>query len=113
MSPSPTDLLAEAARIPFRGWDFSVLGDRLVLEPPSWSFERTVDGEAERAGSMLDLGTGAVFADIGALAWYLLNVPWAVPGFDIETHRDALLRLHGRPVRVPAPRFWLRARSPG
>jgi hypothetical protein len=44
--------------VPFRGWDFTVLGDRLVLEPPAWSFERMVDEAAARASSMLDMGTG-------------------------------------------------------
>jgi len=50
-----------------------------------------------------------VFADIGALAWYLTNVPWAVPDFSVEGQRPALLRLHGSPIRVSSERFWLRA----
>jgi SAM-dependent methyltransferase len=250
---SAAQLLRDAREIPFRGWDFSVLGDRLVVEPPPWSFERIVDDEASRAASMLDMGTGGgewlsgrrhaartvateswlpnvpvaaarlesvgiavvhdegavdnadqadskprgrlafrdgafdlvvnrhesfvavevcrvlrgggvfvtqqagsgaaafhellaleqpldrdfhielaieqlkraglrieeavvgsattVFADIGALAWYLINVPWGVRGFSIERHGDALLRLHGRPLRVPSERFWIRARA--
>src|SRR5204863_5382205 len=58
MASSAEQLLQQALDIPFRGWDFSVLGDRLVLEPPPWSFERIVDDEAVRAGSMLDMGTG-------------------------------------------------------
>jgi SAM-dependent methyltransferase len=242
--------------VPFRGWDFTVLGDRLVLEPPAWSFERMVDEAAARASSMLDMGTGggewlsgrrraavrtvategwppnvplaaarlallgvpvvrdegaadnvdqetgpargrlafragafdlvvsrheafaaaevrrvlvtggtfltqqasagarpfhellglapppdrdlhldlacaqlaragfeihdtaegtatAVFRDVGALAWYLANVPWAVPDFSPERHRDALVALDGAPIRVEAERFWLRAVAPG
>ena len=51
----------------------------------------------------------AVFADIGALAWYLSNVPWAVPDFSIDRYRPQLLRLHGEPIRVPAERFWIAA----
>ena len=27
-------LLQAALELPFRGWDFSVIGDRLVVEPP-------------------------------------------------------------------------------
>ncbi len=250
---SPEELLEQALEIPFRGWDFSVLGDRLVLEPPPWSFEQVVDDAAADAASMLDMGTGGgewlsnrrlapctvateswppnvplaaarlrplgvavvrvegaidnadqatseprgrlafraaafdlvvnrhesfvaaevrrvlraggvfltqqagsgaqqfhellgleppadddfqldlgveqleqgglrveyaevgaattVFADIGAFAWYLGNVPWAVPDFSIERHRDALLRLSGRPIRVSSQRFWIRARA--
>ena len=247
MAPPPDRLLEEATRIPFRGWDFSVLGGRLVLEPPAWRFEDLVDELVAGAASMLDMGTGggewlagrrhppgtvateswppnvplaaarlsplgiavvhdegaadnvdqrpgheggrlafrdgsfdlvvnrheafvaaevhrvlrpggtfvtqqadsgsqqfhdllglrpppveevgldllvtqlagagfaieraeagtatAVFADVGALAWYLVNVPWAVPGFEIDRHRDALLALHGRPIRVTSPRL--------
>ncbi len=54
---SAEQLLREALDIPFHGWDFSVLGDRLVLEPPPWSFEQIVDDEAGRAAFMLDMGT--------------------------------------------------------
>ena len=50
-----------------------------------------------------------IFADIGALAWYLRSVPWAVPGFSISAYRNALIRLHGDPIRVTAKRFWVRA----
>jgi SAM-dependent methyltransferase len=245
--PAALRLLEEAKTVPFHGWDFSVLGDRLVLEPPAWRFEEIVDHLAATATSMLDMGTGggewlgarrhpsrtvateswppnvplaaarlaplgipvvhdegavdnvdqrpgredgrlafrdgsfdlvvnrheafvagevhrvvqpggtfvtqqatsgsqqfhelvgldppaveevglellvaqleatgfvvtraevgsatAVFADVGALAWYLHNVPWAVPGFDIDQHRDALLALHGQPIRVTSPRL--------
>jgi SAM-dependent methyltransferase len=244
-------LLSAALDVPFRGWDFSVLGDRLVLESPPWSFEQIVDDAAVQAVSMLDMGTGGgewlsnrrhaartvateswppnvpiaatrlrrfgiavvrdegatdnadqatsaprgrlafrdaafdlvvsrhesfvaleihrvlrdggvfitqqagsgsrrfhellgleppadtdfrldlaveqleraglhvtrsavgtattVFADIGALAWYLSNVPWGVPDFSIQRHRDALLRLPDGPIRVPSERFWIRA----
>jgi SAM-dependent methyltransferase len=252
-SSSADRVLQEALEIPFCGWDFSVLGDRLVLEPPPWSFEQIVDDEVVRAASMLDMGTGGgewlssrrkaartvateswppnvplaagrlgplgiavvrdegaidnadqatresrgrlafcdaafdlvvnrheafvadevrrvlreggvfvtqqagsgarqfhellalepppdddfhiqlafeqlqraglrversgvgfattVFADIGALAWYLSNVPWGVPDFSIERHRDALVRVHGSPIRVRSERFWIRARA--
>jgi SAM-dependent methyltransferase len=50
-----------------------------------------------------------IFADIGALAWYLRSVPWAVPGFSISAYRHALIRLHGDPIRVASKRFWVRA----
>ena len=253
MASSAEQLLEEALEVPFRGWDFSVLGERVVVEPPPWSFEQLVDDEAARAASMLDMGTGGgeslsqrrraahtvateswapnvpvaaarlrplaivvvrdegaadnadqatreprgrlafrdaafdlvvnrhesfvarevrcvlregggfltqqagsgarefhellgleppadddfhidlaveqledaglrveasavgaattVFADIGALAWYLTNVPWGVREFSIERHRDALLQLHGSPIRIASERFWVRARA--
>jgi SAM-dependent methyltransferase len=62
----------------------------------------TVDEAAEGQAT-------TVFADIGALAWYLRSVPWAVPGFSINAHRQALIRLHGDPIRVTSKRFWVRA----
>jgi SAM-dependent methyltransferase len=250
-SAAAEQLLRHALEIPFRGWDFSVLGDRIKLIPPPWSFEQLVDEEAARATSMLDMGTGGgewlsqrqhpartiategwppnvpiasarlrpigvavvpdegaldnveqatgpergrlafrnaafdlvvnrheafvatevrrvlraggtfltqqassgtdafhellglelppdkdfhvdlaiaqledaglvveesavgtattVFADIGALAWYLSSVPWAVPGFSIARHREALLARHGDPIPVTSERFWVRA----
>jgi hypothetical protein len=252
MAVDPNELLAEAEATAFQGWDFSALGDRLVLEPPHWDFEEIVASAAVGAASMLDMGTGGgewlsslrarapvtaategwhpnvavavarlrvlgvpvvytegapdnhrqeagdpagrlpfrseafelitnrhesfradevarvlsrdgsfvtqqtqsgsrqfhellgsappdlheleldmivaqlrdaglnideaeigtattVFADIGALAWYLRSVPWAVPGFTINKYRQPLLRLHNGPIRVPHQRFWLRA----
>ena len=53
--------------------------------------------------------TTTVFADIGALAWYLRSVPWAVPDFSVSAYRQALIRLHGDPIRVTSKRFWIRA----
>lgn len=50
------------------------------------------------------------FADVGALAWYLRMIPWALPGFDITTHRDALERAAGRDLLVYQGRFLLSCR---
>lgn len=57
------------------------------------------------------------FADVGAFAWYLRAVPWAVEGFSIATHRAELGRLHermqsGDVLRVALPAFWFVARRP-
>ncbi len=250
------ELLERATDVPFRGWDFSLLGGRLTLEPPPWSLERMVAELVDPGTTMLDMGTGGgewlsglvrssrvvateswapnvpvaaarlqplgiavvrdegaidnvdqegqelpgrrgrlafragafdlvvnrheafvpdevrrvlrvggvfltqqattgsgefhrllgldppvleeltlalvveqltraglaiegsgegvattTFGDIGALAWYLSNVPWAVPGFTVPRCRDALLQLHGDPIRVPSTRFWVLARA--
>ncbi len=56
------------------------------------------------------------FADIGALAWYLRMVSWAIPGFSPARHRRQLRALHTRmqtkgPLLVRQPRFWLEARK--
>ena len=33
------------------------------------------------------------FKDVGAIVYYLRAAPWLVPGFSVDTHADALLRL--------------------
>lgn len=57
------------------------------------------------------------FADVGALAWYLRAIPWAVAGFSIESHRPHLQLLHERidsegPITLRQPTFWLKAVKP-
>ena len=54
------------------------------------------------------------FADVGAFAWYLSAVPWAIPGFKIEAHQPALERLHqelmrGRVLTIQQSAFFLAA----
>jgi SAM-dependent methyltransferase len=36
------------------------------------------------------------FADVGAIVYYLKAVPWLVPRFSVETHRDRLFALQSR-----------------
>jgi len=87
----------------------------LGLEPPpdnEFRIDLAIE-QVEGAGlrveeSAVGIAT-TVFADIGALAWYLTNVPWAVADFSIERDRAALLALHGTAIRVPSERFWIRA----
>ncbi|MGH9915098.1 MAG: hypothetical protein ACRD63_07405, partial [Pyrinomonadaceae bacterium] len=54
------------------------------------------------------------FSDVGALAWYLKNVPLVFPDFNIETYRPRLAQLHETGVRLSArmPLFWFEARRP-
>lgn len=56
------------------------------------------------------------FSDVGALAWYLKNLPWVFPDFSITAFRPALIRLHDEialrgPVAIRQPLFWLDARK--
>lgn len=71
-------------------------------------------GQAIRAGLTVEealIGREEVrFADVGALAWYLRMVPWAVPGFDLATHRPALEALAGRDLVVYQERLLLSCR---
>lgn len=43
-----------------------------------------------------------VFHDVGALAWYLKNLPWVLPGFDIDAAEPLLRRLHERGAPIVA-----------
>ena len=52
------DLLDEAEAHPFSGWDFSWLGDRLIIDGPGWDFEAIVARYARDAPDLLDMGTG-------------------------------------------------------
>jgi len=36
------------------------------------------------------------FTDVAAIVYYLKAVPWEVPGFSVDTHLDALLRLQAQ-----------------
>jgi SAM-dependent methyltransferase len=39
---------------------------------------------------------GLAFTDVGAIVYYLMAVPWLVPGFTVSTHLDQLLQLQQR-----------------
>ena len=52
------ELLERATDVPFRGWNFTLLGDRLTLEPPPWSLEAMVAELVGPGTTMLDMGTG-------------------------------------------------------
>jgi SAM-dependent methyltransferase len=79
---------------------------------------RLAKEQLEAAGlTVIDSAEGeelTSFADVGAFAWYLKAIPWAVEGFSIEAHRAALEVLHARiratgPITVRQPAFWLKA----
>jgi SAM-dependent methyltransferase len=56
------------------------------------------------------------FMDVGAIVYYLKAVPWLVPGFSVETHGDALLRLQaqlerGEPLVYSIGKYVIEARK--
>ncbi len=71
--------------------------------------------ELEQAGlhirAALDWQGNAVFADVGALVYFLHAVQWAAPpDFSVRRYRDVLLGLHARPRLVfTIRRFYLEA----
>lgn len=52
------ELLDEAERQPFTGWDFSWLEGRIVSLPLPWDYTAVVVAHARRSPDLLDLGTG-------------------------------------------------------
>ena len=57
------------------------------------------------------------FNDVAALVYYLKVVSWAVPGFDVDVCRHALVNAHAMmrdaPLVVRQRRFLLVASRPG
>ena len=62
------------------------------------SFLELVTRQVESAGMRVDEAAEATqqstFLDVGALAWFLRMVPWAVPDFSIARYRGQLELLH-------------------
>lgn len=88
---------------------------------PTWDLGFAID-QLERAGlTVVDGGEGCdrtTYHDVGALAWYLIAVPWTVPGFTVGGYRARLHELQadidrGQPPVIETPMFWLRATRPG
>jgi SAM-dependent methyltransferase len=85
-----------------------------------WNLAFAVD-QLERAGFQISEAGEAfpetVFADVGAVAYYLKAIPWQVPGFTIEGYRPQLAALHRHieehgDLRIPGHFFYLVARRP-
>jgi hypothetical protein len=107
-----TQQVASDLAAPFR----ALLG--LAPQPPErpWTLAAALN-QVETAGlTVTDAGEGAAtltFADVGALAWYLLNVPWVLPDFALASHRARLQALGAEtPLHVEQPMFWLSAHRP-
>jgi SAM-dependent methyltransferase len=58
-----------------------------------------------------------VFADVGAVVYFLKAIPWLVPGFSVRTHLAPLLALqarrdHGEALRFATRGYRIEARKP-
>jgi SAM-dependent methyltransferase len=62
-------LVAEAAAVPLRGWDFSWIAGRATGSDPSWSYPDVARELVARSKSLLDLDTGGgeLLASLGPL----------------------------------------------
>jgi SAM-dependent methyltransferase len=73
------ELVAEAQRHEFSGWDFSFIAARWRESPPSWDYRQKVADHLGRADSLLDMGTGGgeFLASLGPLP----TDTWATEGY--------------------------------
>ena len=89
----------------------------LAPQPPRPAWNLAVAERQVRAAGLQVAASGEgearmTFADVGALAWYLINLPWTLPGVPREDWRPRLEALHGGgPLGVGQPIFWLEARE--
>lgn len=78
----------------------------VTVHPTDSSFLELVTRQVERAGMRVDEAAEATrqstFHDVGALAWFLRMVPWAVPDFSIDRYRGQLELLH-REMSIHGP----------
>jgi hypothetical protein len=94
---------------------------RPVRQPVAWDLNLAIDQLTEAGLRIAGSAQGAQrisFADVGAFAWYLTAIPWAVEGFSIDGFRTKLERAHVRirtngAITVRLPAFWLEAIKPG
>ncbi len=91
--------------------DLHELLDLPAPTPGRWGLSLAIEQLAGVGLQVMASGSGferATFADVGALAWYLRQVPWAAPGFDVDRNRTRLRAAHARmPATISLPSFWL------
>jgi SAM-dependent methyltransferase len=86
-------------------------------EAGDWTLRYAVNQAAEGGLTVLDGGVGTdvtAYHDVAPLAWYLRQVPWAVPGFDPARDAERLRAVQHRidadgPAEVRRRHFWFRA----
>jgi hypothetical protein len=103
------------------GSDYRDVYDALGLARPlrriEWNLglaTRQIDGAGLRIVRAREGTLSTMFADVGAFAWYLRAVPWAVPDFTIDGYHSALARLDEQlrrrgPLTTRVPAFFLEA----
>ncbi len=106
-----TQQIGSGLGAPFR----TALGDAPGPAGPVWGLAMAVE-QLHASGLEITLwGEGETqlgFADVGALAWYLLRLPWVMPEFSVARHRQGLAALHGKgSLTISQPMFWLAARK--
>lgn len=79
-----------------------LLQDEVYFEFADWGPDAAVSG-LEEAGfqivERLEAWVETWVSDIGAVVYYLRQIPWQIEGFTVEGYRDRLLALHGQMTR--------------
>jgi SAM-dependent methyltransferase len=73
------------------------LEDEVSFPFVKWSLAEALKGLYESDFRILKAEQAALrtsFRDIGAVVYYLKAIPWQVPGFNLQSHRERLLQLH-------------------
>jgi SAM-dependent methyltransferase len=98
-----------------------VLEEKLSFPYTTWGLAKALTGLYE-AGFTVARAEKAVlkstFLDIGAVVYYLKVIAWQVVGFDPQTHRDGLIKIHNIIERqgsfvATAHRFLIMAQKKG
>jgi SAM-dependent methyltransferase len=97
------ELIAEAERQPFEGWDFSYVKDRMVEEPLPWDYPAIVRERLDGVSALLDLGTGGgeVFSQLAPFPPRTFAAEEYAPNVPIAARR--LHPLGAQVVRYEAP----------
>lgn len=96
------DLITDADRAPFAGWDFSWLDGRMIEDPLSWNYLAQVRGRLidVASKSMLDLGTGGgeILSQLSPLPALTVATEAYLPNAFVAARR--LDPLHARVIAV-------------
>jgi len=89
------DLISDAERAPFQGWDFAWLDQRMVEDPLSWDYLAQVRRRLDDARSMLDLGTGGgeILSQLSPLPAITVATEAYLPNAFIAARRLSPLRV--------------------
>lgn len=107
------------------GWneEWYRLFDRVRPSPtgPRWTVElatRQLEGAGLKVLRTEEGAYATEFHDVGAVVWYLLAVPWTLPGFSVDRDVSTLKRIDRTirakgPLVVRFPGFFVEAERPG
>ena len=89
------DLIREAERAPFEGWDFSFVDGRMVEDALPWDYVAEVRRRVGGVGSMLDLGTGGgeVLSQLAPLPGLTVATEAYAPNAFVAARRLSPLRV--------------------